>query len=223
MTFPGQFGCLIPSAFEFTVPAHVPVDRVVFAPGAQPALFSRDVSIQIEPVQSAPAADAPRSRQTLTGSGNLLRVHSVQNGHRIDEEHLALDAPPAQFDTPAKWTIGIDNGDDAPLKVDSVRLRMLERDLCFESAGSGTATLYYGDAALGSPRYDYAMLFAEQHDAAKATAGQEQVNSAFEPRPDQRPFTEKHPALLWAALVLVIALLGAIALGSVKRTVENKP
>ncbi len=210
------------SVFEFIVPAHVPVDRIVFAPGAQPVLFSRDVTIQVEPVQTVPTTEAPRYPQTVTGYGNLLRVHSVQNGHRIDEEHLAIDAPSAAFGTPARWTIAIDNGDDTPLEVDAVRLQMLERDLCFESAGAGNATLYYGDAALSAPRYDYAKLFAHEPDAAKATAGQEQVNAAYEPRPDERPFTEKHPALLWAALVLVIGLLGAIAFGSAKRTVENK-
>ena len=210
------------SILTFTVPAHVPVDRVVFAPGAQPALFSRDVKIEIEPVQQAPATDAPRYPQTVTGSGNLLRLHTVQNGHRIDEEHLVIDAPQAFFDTPARWTITIDNGDDAPLKVNAVKLQMLERDLCFEASGTGTATLYYGDAALSAPRYDYATLFTRQPDAAKATSGPEQANPAFVPRPDERPFTEKHPALLWVALVLVIALLGAIALGSVKRPPENK-
>lgn len=209
------------SVFVFTVPAHVPVDRVVFAAGAQPALFSRDVSIQIEPIQKALATDAPRYAQTVTGSGNLLRVHSVENGHRIDEEHLTIDAPTADFDTPAKWTITIDNGDDVPLMMQSVRLQMLERDLCFEAAGSGNYTLYYGDGALAAPRYDYAMLFTAQSDAAKVAAGADVANAGYEPRPDERPFTEKHPALLWAALVLVIGLLGAIALGSVKKTIES--
>jgi hypothetical protein len=211
------------SVFEITVPGRVPVDRVVFSAGAQPALFSRDVSIQVEPIQKAPATDTVQVPQTVSASGNLLRVHSMQNGHRIDEEHLTIDAPRAEFETQAKWTITIDNGDDAPLKVESVRLQMLERDLCFDAAGSGDYKLHYGDGALVAPRYDYATLFVPQADAAKASLGSEQVNAAFEARPDERPFTEKHPALLWAALVLVILLLGAIALGSVKRGVEKKP
>jgi len=181
------------------------------------------VSIQVDPIQKVQATDSVQYPQTVTASGSLLRVHSVQNGHRIDEERLTIDAPRAEFETPAKWTITIDNGDDAPLKVESVRLQMLERDLCLDAAGSGDYKLYYGDGALAAPRYDYATLFAPQADAAKAALGSEQANAAFEARPDERPFTEKHPALLWAALVLVIALLGAIALGSVKRTVQNQP
>jgi hypothetical protein len=209
------------SVFVFTVPAHVPMDRVVFAAGKEPAQFSRDVSIQVEPVQKTPATDAPQYSQTVNGSGNLLRVHSVENGHRIDEEHLTIDAPTAYFDTPAKWTITIDNGDDVPLTVESVRLQMLERDLCFEAAGSGNYTLYYGDGALAAPRYDYATLFVGHSDAAKAQTGAELVNAAYEARPDERPFTEKHPALLWVALLLVIGLLGVIALGSVQKTIEG--
>lgn len=209
------------SIFTFTVPARVPVDRVAFTPGAQPALFSRDVSIKVEPVQSEQGAEEARFPQMAQGSGNLLRVHTVQNGHHIDEERLTVDAPSAEFATAAKWTIAIDNGDDAPLKIDSVHLQMLERDLCFENAGSGDYTLYFGDAALAAPRYDYAKLFAPRTDAAKAALGAELANAAFEPRPDQRPFTERHPALLWGALVLVIVLLGGIALRSVKSTVES--
>jgi hypothetical protein len=209
------------SVFTFTVPARVPVDRIGFTPGAQPVLFSRDVSVKVEPVQSEQAAEEARYPQAAASSGNLLRVHTIQNGHHIDEERLTIDAPRAEFETPAKWTITIDNGDDAPLKVESVRLQMLERDLCFEIAGSGNYGLYFGDAALSAPRYDYATLFALQPDAAKVALGDEQANAAFEPRPDERAFTERHPALLWAALVLVILLLGVIALSSVTRTVES--
>jgi hypothetical protein len=205
------------SVFEFTVPAHTPVDRVVFTVGAQPAQFSRDVRIEVEPVRAAPAADAPRYPETAAGSGNLLRVHSVEDGHRIDEERLTVEAPQADYDVSAKWTVTVDNGDDAPVSVGSVQLEMVERDLCFEAATGAAYTLYYGDDALASPRYDYATLFVPQKDAAKASVGPELANAAFEPRPDERPFTERHPALLWIALVVVIAVLGLVALGSVKR------
>jgi len=206
------------SVFEFTVPAHTPVDRVAFAVGTQPAQFSRDVRIEIEPVRAASSqADAPRYSESAGGSGNLLRVHSVEGGHRIDEERLTAEAPQADWDAPAKWTVTIDNGDDQPLSIDSVELQMVERDLCFEAAAGAAYTLYYGDAALAAPRYDYATLFAPQKDAAKATAGPELPNAAWEKRPDQRPFTERHPALLWIVLVVVIAVLGGVAMGSVKK------
>jgi hypothetical protein len=210
------------SVVEFTVPAHVPVDQIVTVPGATPALFSRDVRVSVAAI-SQPPTEETEPPQTVSSAGNLLRVHSEQSGHRIDEERLSLEAPQTGFATPAKWTITIDNGDDVPLTLKSVRLEMLQRDFCFEAATGAHYTLYYGDPALSSPRYDYARLFAKRADAVEATAGPEQPNPAYQPRPDERPFTEKHPALLWAVLIAVIALLGAIALRAGRRTVQTQP
>ncbi len=204
------------SVLEFTVPAHVPVDRIVFTPGASPAQFSRDVSISVTPVSSSPTIDAAQPRPPVTSYGSLLRVHSVQNGQRLDEERLAVDAPWVDFSLPTKWTISIENGDDAPLQLESVRLQMLERSLCFEADGNGGYTLFYGDAALAAPSYDYAKLFTLQANATQIKAGPEELNPTYQPRPDTRPFTEKHPVLLWVALAAVIAVLGTIALRSAK-------
>ncbi|HTP25185.1 MAG TPA: hypothetical protein VMK12_05915, partial [Anaeromyxobacteraceae bacterium] len=85
----------------------------------------------------------------------------------------------------------------------------------------GKYVLYYGDPALSAPRYDYATLFTEEPGAARATLGPELENPEYRPRPDERPFTERHPALLWVALVLVIALLGGIALRSAKQVQQR--
>jgi hypothetical protein len=201
---------------EFTVPAHVPVDRIVFTPAAEPALFSRDVSISVVPVAPSKSAIDSQPPHPVTSSGNLLRVHKIEAGRRIDEERLTIDAPWTDFSTPVKWTITIKNGDDAPLKLQSVQLQMFERDLCFEADANGGYTLYYGDSALEAPHYDYEQLITVKANASHLAAGPEQLNPAYQPRPDDRPFTEKHPALLWIALAAVIALLGAIALRSAK-------
>jgi hypothetical protein len=204
------------SVIEFTVPHNVPVDRITFLPGATPASFSRDVEVQVTPILTRPASDAAEPQQTVTSAGSLLRVHREQDGHRIDEERLSVDAPVTSFGVPTKWTVKIQNGDDAPIQLIAVRLEMLARNLCFEAAGSSGYMLYYGDAALAAPQYDYAALFTPAAHPAQATAGPEQQNPAYQPRPDDRPFTERHPILLWVALALVIALLGGVAFRSVK-------
>jgi hypothetical protein len=203
---------------EFIVPPHLPVERIVFAPGSEPALFSRDVSVSVEPVPPSKAEVDSQPPQPVTSSGNILRVHKIDNGRRIDEERLEIDAPFTGFSAPAKWTITIENRDDAPLKLEFVRLQMLERSLCFEADANGSYMLYYGDPALEAPRYDYAQLFTAQTNAFQIEAGPEALNPAYQPRPDDRPFTERHPVLLWVALGAVIALLGAIALRSAKRS-----
>ena len=204
------------SIVEFTVPARVPVDRVVFVAGATPANFSRDVTIEARPIVQPPASDSAEPPPPVSSSGNLLRVHTVQDDHRIDQEHLGVDAPQASFDAPSRWTVTIDNGDNAPLVPASVRLEMVRRSLCFEAA-VGAYTLYYGDAKLSPPRYDLGQfLVVLPAHTAEATTGPEQPNPDYQARPDDRPFTEKHPVLLWVALALVVAVLGAIALRTAK-------
>jgi hypothetical protein len=194
----------------------------VFAPGAQPSSFSRDVQVKVAPVARPPANDSTEPPRPFTVTGNILRVHSTQDGHRIDEEHLTIDAPQVNYDSPATWTVTIENGDDAPIQITSIQLEMTEHDLCFDAAAGAAYTLYYGDSALAAPQYDYAALFVPAANATTAQLGAETANPAYQPRPDTRPFTEKHPALLWMALILVMVLLGAVAIRSVKAT-QGKP
>jgi len=208
------------SVLEFIVPALVPVDRVAFTVGPEPRNFSRNVTITVTAMEPPPMTDAVEPPRPMTLTGNILRIHTVQDGYRIDEEDLDIDTPGTMLAKPAKWTVTIDNGDDTPLAVQSVHLEMLQRTLCFEAAGSGQYTLFYGDPALTAARYDYATLFTPQTDAAQATAGPEQRNPEYQLRPDQRPLTERYPGLLWGALVIVIATLALIALRSAKRTSE---
>jgi hypothetical protein len=83
------------------------------------------------PPRGPPTRPSPRWRQNPTAP--LLRVHSIQSGHRIDEERLVFDAPWVDASTPTRWIVSIKNGDDDPLGLDSVRLEMLERKLCFDA------------------------------------------------------------------------------------------
>jgi hypothetical protein len=204
------------TVIEFNLPAHLPVARVVFTPGDSPAAFSRDVTVNATEVIEKPA----NGQQLLpfrTINGNLLRIHRVQDGKRIDEERLTIEAPPElEFGMRSRWTVTIDNGDNAPISLKSVRLEMRERTLCFDAAVNTVYALYFGDSALAAPRYDYALLFNEKASALQVTAGAERFNPGWQPRPDERPFTERHRILLWMALVAVIALLAAIAFKSQK-------
>ena len=122
------------SVIEFSVTLHVPVDRSVFVPGADPASFSRVVKVSASPVAQHPANDRTEPPATVASFGSLLRVHRVQDGHRIDEERLTLTAQSTTFESPTKWIVLIENGDDVPIQLSSVRLEMLERNLCFEAS-----------------------------------------------------------------------------------------
>ena len=207
------------------VPSNVPVDQILFTPGPQPVNFSRDVTVTVAPPPTRPSTDAEQPQPPAIFSGNVLRIHTTQNGHKIDEENLTIDTPAyAVSFAPAetKWTITIHNQDDAPIQLQSVTLQMIARTLCFDAVPEANYKLYYGDAALSAPRYDYASLFVLDKNAARATLGLEEQNPNFESRPDTRPFTEKHPALLWIALIAAILILGLVALRS-SRQLKHSP
>lgn len=197
-----------------TIPAHVPVDRIVFQPSTQPATFHRSVRVTTTPLKASP--DHP-AREEFLIEGSLLRVHGIHDGQRIDEEQLDVAIPYGGIDEDATWTITVDNGDDAPLRIESARLEMVERDVCFDANAAASITLYYGDPVLSAPRYDYGTLTAAQTDAVAVALGSETPNPAYQSRPDDRPFTEQHPWLLWAALCVVVIVLGGVTLRTVKK------
>jgi hypothetical protein len=46
--------------------------------------------------------------------------------------------------------------------------------------------------------------------------GTESANGAYTGRPDDRTWSERHPAVLWIAILAAVAVLGALALRSMK-------
>lgn len=187
----------------FIVPENVPVNRVTFDIDPAQPNFRRSVQVEGD-------------KDAYIGSGEIDRVHMVRSGQKIDTDDYDVS-----FSTVGQKTIKvtIDNGDDPPLKIRSARLQQLEHRLYFDAPGVGPLTLYYGDEKLNPPVYDYAKLFLLAKDAAPAQLGAEQANAAYAGRPDERPWTERHPAVLWIAIVAAVLILGAIALRSMKTAV----
>jgi hypothetical protein len=141
-----------------------------------------------------------------------MRIHTMRDLQRLDQEQLVVQTPGITFDTASTWTITIDNGDDAPLIPAQVRLEMRERDVCFETETGGTYSLYYGDPVLSAPRYDLGQIVGfHVSSSLPAVAEAEEPNPEFRPRPDARSFTEQHPSLIWIGLIVVIAVLGGVA------------
>jgi hypothetical protein len=205
------------SIIEFTIPANIPVERIEFEPAISSLNFSRLVTVE---VTSTPNGNSPPTAKNY--SGEIRRVHATHSGRRIDDEQLTVETSGTPAPVISTWTVKIMNGDDLPVPMRMIRLQMQKRALCFDASPGATYRLYYGDAALSTPQYDYASLFQPDKDAAEAALEPEQTNPQFIPRPDERPFTEKHPALLWIALVGVIAVLGAVALRTAKHMIPKQ-
>jgi hypothetical protein len=191
------------TVLTFVVPENVPVNRVALDIDPAQPNFRRSVQVTDD-------------KDDYIGSGEIDRVHMVRSGQKIDSDDYDVSISAVGHKT---IKVIIDNGDDPPLKIKSARLQQLEHRLYFDAPASGALTLYYGDEKLDPPVYDYAKLFLLAKDAAPAQLGAEQANAAYTGRPDERPWTERHPAVLWIAIVAAVLVLGAIALRSMKSAV----
>jgi hypothetical protein len=147
-------------------------------------------------------------------TGNILRVHATEAGREIRTEELGVPAIlGANLQRAAKVEVAIENGDDQPLPIAAVRLEMRQRKICLDaSAASGGLVLMYGDSKLLAPVYDYERLFAASRKPLVAELGPEQQNPNYYPPADSRPFTERHPEVLWIALIATICVLGVVAM-----------
>jgi hypothetical protein len=206
------------SVAKFEIPARVPVERVSFelAPVFK-GNFSRDV--RITATSEGAAVDSERAPLPDTVNGNILRVHANEAGRDIRTEELGVPAIlGANLQNAAKVEIAIENGDDQPLPIAAVRLEMRQRKICFDApVASSGLELRYGDTRLLAPVYDYGRLFAaSRNKALVAELGPERLNPNYRPPADSRPFTERHPEVLWIALIAVICVLGAVAMRSAR-------
>jgi hypothetical protein len=200
------------SVAVFHVPAEVPVERVTFA-APKGRSFSRDVVVKAwAPSTSSGQAmgQTEKDAETVTGTVSQVRVPGSDAWVRELSVPATLGA---NLQRAATVEVAVQNGDDAPVPFSGVQLEMRQRKICFEGGG---AMMFYGDPVLRSPVYDFARLF-DGNGAREATLGPEQRNPAFVPRADERPYSERHPELLWVVLLGVVCLLGVVALRSMKR------
>ena len=183
------------STIEFTVPAHVPVDRVVFVAGATPANFSRDVTIEARPIVQTPAGDSTEPPATgFFERQSPARPHYPgRSSHRPGAFGHRCAA--SQF----RSAVQVDRrrsimATTRLLIPASVRLEMVKRNVCFEASGDGYM-LYYGDSKLSPPRYDLGQfLVVRPADAAQAIAGPEQPNPDLSSPTRRSPVHRKAPA-----------------------------
>lgn len=182
-------------------PARVPVDRVRFRVDPKQVNFRRAVVLS-----------DPSGRHYGTG-GEITRVRMNRAGTTVISEELDVRMGGSTFG-PLKITV--DNGDNPPLSISGVDLLSVERRVYFDPQGKSQLKLYYGDDKLAAPVYDYARFFKADSAAANAELGLGAHNAAYSGRPDDRPWSERHKAVLWAAMILGVMVLAALAIRELK-------
>ncbi len=186
---------------SWTVSDRLPIERIVVEVDPAEVNFSRDSTLFCD--------NRPVSNYDLS------RVRLVRKGRQIESESLS----PEPFGIRCKsYRLDIFNGDNPPLRIGKVVPMMLERRIYFDPKNESDFKLYYGDEKSGGPRYDYAKFFepAEPGQSSQAALKPEAKNGAYTPWPDDRPFTERNPALLWIAMIVAVGLLGAWAIKGFK-------
>ena len=208
------------SVASFVLPAHVPVERVsvVMAAGDR-TNFSRPLEVRAK-AQRVADGEQPA---TETVGGDVSRVRMTVGAQEIKSESLSVAAVlGANGDGPAAVEVAVENGDDVPLKIAGVKLEMRQREICFDGVGAPTE-LYYGDAGLAAPVYDYARLFSPGDPARVAVLGPEDANAAFQMKVVHKSLTEAHPELLWVGLLVMVGALGLVAFRSAKKGLRRSP
>jgi hypothetical protein len=116
--------------------------------------------------------------------------------------------------------VRVRNLDDRPLQVRGVAVRVPVERLVFEAERPLGYRLTYGSSDQTTPSYDLARtagdLVAWSEAAQPARLGPpRRLGTA---REGERPWTERHPSLLWGGLLAVVAVLGALTYGALRRT-----
>jgi hypothetical protein len=202
------------SVYTFAVPANAPVERLIFASDDPAAVFSRTADLERWKGE-APANEEVRRRQASLQSEGIRLAHSPPVKGPAASDSGTIDVALGAVPYPSTVLLTVQNGDDAPLALHGIALQMRERQVCFLRKANTSYMLRYGDPSLGPPRYDLSPIEAAAMSASVSTLGTERTLAPA--AASERPFTERHPMLLWIALILVVGTLGFVALRSARR------
>ena len=183
-----------------STPLHVPVDRIRFQVDPKQVNFRRAVALGA-------------SNHSYGGGGEIMRVRMNRGGTAVVSEELDV---PIVSDSSGPLKITVDNGDNPPLAISGVQLLSVERRVYFDPQGKSLFRLYYGDSKLDSPVYDYARFFKADPAAAKAELEAGSHNPVYRGRPDDRPWSERHKAVMWLAMILAVIVLAGLAVRGLK-------
>jgi hypothetical protein len=181
------------------VPAKVPLNRILFQVAPSQGNFLRAVSVE-------------GGNGGQQANGEIRRVRVNRAGTLVTAEELAITlAGSSAIRNSGKITVSIDNEDNPPITILDVQPLSLERRVYFDPQGKASLKLYYGDEKLSAPVYDYARFFHLDASSAEAQLEAGAHNPEYTGRPDDRPWSERHVGILWAAMILAVLALATLA------------
>ncbi len=169
------------------------------------ASFFRSVVVEARRDDVTPRSDgAPRAARWVGLGGAALYRYSERGQLR---QQTAIHVAGRE----RAVRLRIRNRDDRPLDVTAVSVVVPVERLVFEAVPGHVYRLRYGGPAEAPPEFDLARTAGDPAAfGASAVEVRLQEPRALAAGADTRPWTERHPRLLWTALLLVVAALGAV-------------
>jgi hypothetical protein len=185
-------------------PEKVPLNRFLFQVAPDQVNFRRNVKIE-------------NAKGEQVAGGEISRVRVNRAGMLVTGEELAIGVAGVS----GNITLSVENEDNPSLTILGAQPLSLERRVYFDPQGKTSLKLYYGDDKLSSPVYDYARFFRLDTSPAEAHLGDGAHNPHYTGRPDERPWSERHMGILWAAMILAVIALAALALRGMRPEVKT--
>ena len=119
--------------------------------------------------------------------------------------------------------VEIINGDDQPLSNVHIALAAVPRTILMRLVAGEQYKVIYGNERASTPQYDisrYLGFGPQKFVYLVLSLGPEEETANYR---DPRPFTERHPELLWSALGAAILLIGLTAIKALRSTGKPAP
>ena len=186
--------------------AHVPASSVRFQAGpSEQAEFHRTVHVYA-------SIDGEDWRRV--GQGNIYRYPKPGASDQEQDQRTSLQV---RFpETRGRyWRVDVLNRDDAPIEGLRPWLEGTPRHVVFRQQPGASYRLLYGNSRTSAPVYDLARITPreELEVAVVGKLGPEATNTGYL---SPEPWSERHPIVLWFALGFAVAILGLLALRSLR-------
>jgi hypothetical protein len=114
------------------------------------------------------------------------------------------------------WRVVVRDRNDPPLEDVRVELWGVPRHVVFRQEPRRSYRLLHGNEAAKKAQYELRQLAGRDEiaTAVRGEVGGEEENTAWA---DPRPWSEQHPAVLWVVLLVTIAVLGWLAIRSLRQ------
>ena len=160
--------------------------------------FWRDVHIL-----SSNVDNADRYREV---ESDLLYNISTQ---KFTRGKLTLEYP----ETQARYLkLIIENKDDAPLAISEVEVLGTPKKITFLAEPGVSYFLYFHNHMAPTPSYDIENTFSyiDLNSISRWTVGKVEKNPDYAPIENEIPFSERHPWIIWGAIIFMVVFLGGI-------------